>query len=339
MIAAAMLLTSVSAVAQNKTDKQGRRQGHWIRTDKDGSKIYEGDFVDGKETGTFTYYYADGSVRMRNTYTVPGRVCRHETFDEQGHRLTEGVYNQRNRDGVWKFYAADGRLVKEATYSMGIKNGVHTVFERNGDTAEVTNWHNGERHGRWWRHLEGKGYITANYVNGGIEGRLVEYDSEGLLAREGNYRNGLRHGTYDIYEKGQKVVTENWHDGVMGERRLRLLLPEERWVSVYDILCLAPQGKAKVVVYLTDGTKLVTRESADALYSRLGTDRFVSANRKSRIMVARDNVRGTVKDAEGRDILHLEPQIDLVIFPDEDGLKMVQSRLYDDNSPLKGMRK
>jgi antitoxin component YwqK of YwqJK toxin-antitoxin module len=338
LIAAALLLTSVSAVAQNKTDKQGRRQGHWIRTDKDGSKIYEGDFVDGQETGTFTYYYADGSVRMRNTYTVPGRVCRHETYDEQGHRLTEGVYNQRNRDGLWKFYAADGRLVKEATYSMGIKNGRHVVYERTGDTAEVTTWRNGERNGRWWRRLEGKGYITANYVDGGIEGRLLEYDSEGLIAREGNYKKGLRHGTNDLYEKGQKVVTENWHEGVMSERRLRLLLPEERWVSVYDILCLAPQGKAKVVVYLTDGTKLVTRESADDLYRRLGTDRFVSANRKSRVMVARDNVRGITKDKEGRETLLLEPQPDLVIFPDEDGLKMVQSRQFDDNSPLKNMR-
>ena len=41
-LAAALLLTSVGAMAQNKIDKQGRRQGHWVRTDKDGSKIFEG---------------------------------------------------------------------------------------------------------------------------------------------------------------------------------------------------------------------------------------------------------------------------------------------------------
>ena len=55
-------------------------------------------------------------------------------------------------------------------------------------------------------------------------------------------------------------------------------------------------------------------------------------------MVARDNVRGITKDKEGRETLLLEPQPDLVIFPDEDGLKMVQSRQFDDNSPLKNMR-
>ena len=52
LLATALMLTAVSATAQNKTDQQGRRQGHWIRTDKDGSKIFEGDFVDGLETGT-----------------------------------------------------------------------------------------------------------------------------------------------------------------------------------------------------------------------------------------------------------------------------------------------
>ena len=52
-LAAAMMLTAASAVAQNQVDKQGRRQGHWIRTDKDGSKIFEGDFKDGLETGVF----------------------------------------------------------------------------------------------------------------------------------------------------------------------------------------------------------------------------------------------------------------------------------------------
>ena len=40
------------------------------------------------------------------------------------------------------------------------------------------------------------------------------------------------------------------------------------------------------------------------------------------------------KDAEGRDILMIEPQPDFVIFPDEDGQKMVRSRQYEDDSPL-----
>ena len=334
LLTAALLLTSVSATAQNKVDKQGRRQGHWIRTDKDGTKIYEGDFLDGKETGTFTYYYADGTVRMRNTYTEPGVKCDHEAYDEQGHLLARGHYDRRNRDGQWLFYAEDGRLVKEASYRMGIKDGLHVIYTHTGDTAEVTHWVNNHRHGRWWKRIGKQGYSTGRYVNGGLEGRLVEYDDNGQLAREGNYLDGLKHGSYRYFEGGQLTIDERWEHGLMIDRRIRLLLPEEKFVSVHSIVCLAPMGKNRVSLLLDDGRKLVAQESADLVYERIGGELFDCANRKSRIMVARHAVQGLSKDADGRDILILEPQPDFVIFPDEDGIKMVRSRHFDDDPAL-----
>ncbi len=335
LLTAALLLTSVSAIAQNKVDKQGRRQGHWIRIDKDGTKIYEGDFLDGKETGTFTYYYADGTVRMRNIYTVPGERCDHEAYDEKGHLLARGHYDRRNRDGHWQFFAEDGRLVKEASYRMGIKDGLHVIYTHTGDTAEVTHWVNNHRHGRWWKRIGKQGYITGTYVNGGLEGRLVEYDDNGLLAREGHYLDGLKHGSYRYYEDGQLTIDERWEHGLMLDRRIRMLLPEEKFLSIHDIICLAPLGKNRVTLLLDDGSKLITHESADLVYERIGDELFDCANRKSRIIVARRAVQGIGKDTEGRDILLLEPQPDFAIFPDEDGIKMVRSRHFDDEPALK----
>lgn len=334
MLAAAMTFASLCATAQNKVDQQGRRQGHWLRTDKDGTKIYEGDFINGLETGTFTYYYPNGNVRMRNTYLIPGKRCSHEAYDEQGHLLARGHYDRRNRDGRWLFYAEDGRLVKEASYRMGVKDGLHVVYTHSGDTAEVTHWRDNHRNGRWWKRIGRQGYITGTYVNGGLEGRLVEYDDDGMLVREGNYRDGLKHGTYRYYEQGNMTVDERWQHGALADRRIRLLLPQEEFVSIFDIACLAPQGKNKVSITLNDGTKRLTLESADLVYERIGDELFDCANRKSRIMVARRAVQGLGKDAEGRDILLLDPQPDFAIFPDEDGLKMVRSRHFDDEPIL-----
>lgn len=337
-LAAALLLTSVGAMAQNKIDKQGRRQGHWVRTDKDGSKIFEGDFVDGQETGTFTYYYHDGSVRLRNTYTVPGRVCTHEAYDEQGHLLARGQYNQRNRDGRWQFFAADGRVVKEAEYSMGVKHGLHVIFTSKGDTAEVTHWRNNHRHGRWWKRIGAKGYITGTYLNGGLEGRLVEYDDNGTLVRDGNYTDGFKHGSYRYLDAQGITVDEVWNHGTMTDRRIRLLTDKTLYVSIFDIACLAPQGKAKTVVVLKDGSKLICHEATEPVYDRIGTENFAYANRKGRVLVALSCVQRIAKDNEGRDILVLEPQPDFAIYPDEDGLKMVRSAQYSDDSPLDKLR-
>ncbi len=333
-MAAALMLGAATAEGQNAIDEQGRRQGHWSRVDKDGTKIYEGEFVDGLETGTFTYYHSNGMVRIRNTYTEPGKRCNHEVYDEKGRLMAIGEYHQRNRHGLWKFYAEDGRLVKEATYNMGIKEGRHTIFTRKGDTSEVTLYRNNHRHGRWWKRIGEKGYITGTYVNGSLEGRLVEYDQEGMLAREGYYADGQKHGTYRYYEHGTLAVDERWSHGLLSERKILLRTPEERYESVYNIVCLAAQGKSRVAVYLRDGSKLLVQESADAVYDRLGTERFSSANRKSRVLVAVDAVQGIGKDSEGREILLLEPQPDMAIFPDEDCMKMVNALRYEEHSPL-----
>lgn len=333
---AAMALTmlALGAEAQNTVDKQGRRQGHWVRTDKDGTKLFEATYIDGLEVGTSTYYYADGTVRIRNTFTEPGVRCMHEAYDEQGHLLAMGEYCQRNRDGEWKFFAKDGRLLKEAVYKMGIKEGLHVIFDKQGDTAEVTHWHNNQRHGRWWKRIGEKGYITGNYVSGSMEGRLVEYDDRGALAREGYYQNGLKHGTYRFFEHGRLTVDERWNHGILSDRKILLLAPEAQFTSIYDIACLAAQGKNRVVVVLTDGTKLIAQESADVVYDRLGNERFTLANRKSRIMVAREAAQRIGKDKEGREILIMEPQPDFAIFPDEDCIKMVNAKQYDEHSPL-----
>ena len=218
---------------------------------------------------------------------------------------------------------------------MGIKDGLHVIYTHTGDTAEVTHWVNNHRHGRWWKRIGKQGYITGTYVNGGLEGRLVEYDDNGLLAREGHYLDGLKHGSYRYYEDGQLTIDERWEHGLMLDRRIRMLLPEEKFLSIHDIICLAPLGKNRVTLLLDDGSKLITHESADLVYERIGDELFDCANRKSRIIVARRAVQGIGKDTEGRDILLLEPQPDFAIFPDEDGIKMVRSRHFDDEPALK----
>lgn len=334
LLTAALTLIPLTTAAQNQVDNQGRRQGHWIRTDKDGSKIFEGDFVDGQETGVFTYFYHNGTVRIRNTYSEPGRRCLHEAYDEQGHLLARGEYNQRNRDGLWRFYAEDGRLVKEASYKMGIKDGRHVVYERNGDTAEVAHWTNNHRNGRWWKRIGKSGYITGTYVNGGLEGRLVEYNDEGQMVHEGYYADGLKHGGHTYFQNGEPVIKERWVNGNMNDRNILLPTPDRRFESIYDIACMAAQGKSKTVVLLKNGTRLTVLESPDIIFDRAGDELFSLANRKSRVMVARDCIQGISKDKEGREILLLEPQPDFAIFPDEDAVKMINALRYNEHSPL-----
>lgn len=324
-----LLVAHTVSVAQNTIDRQGRRQGHWIKTDKDGSKIYEGDFVDGHETGLFTYYYPDGTIRIRNTFTSDGKQCSHEAYDEKGNLIATGMYAQKNREGEWRYYTATGRLIKIAGYHMGVKEGLHVIFTENGDTAEVTTWRDGRRDGRWWRRTAEVGRIEGRYKNGGLDGRLTESDAAGQIVMEANYKDGSRHGFCHRYEKGTLAVDEEWDRGILIDRKVMVKQPETAYVSIFKIACLVPKGKNQVVVYTRNGESVITYEPYEDLYARIGSETFTLANREAHVMVATDCVMGLKKDSENRDVLDTDPDLPIAIYPDDDCRKMVESLQRD----------
>lgn len=327
IIALAMLCMAFAANAQNRIDNQGRRQGHWIKTDKDGSRIFEGDFVDGKETGTFNYYYPDGTLKIRNTFTVPGRYCTHEAYDRKGHLLASGFYNQKNRDGEWKFYNAEGKLIKSASYKMGVKDGAHIIYDRNGDTVEVAYWQDNRRHGRWWKRIGEKGHISGRYEKGLMQGRLAEYDGEGRLVREGNYKDGAKHGAYRHYENGTCTVDEMWQEGTLAERKILIHTANGTvWQSIFGIAYFMPKGQNGTTIYLNDdGAKLASSDAFESISERVGHETFVIIDRKARVMANTGSIAGITKDADGRETLDLQPRPPFTIFPDEECIKMVRS--------------
>lgn len=321
----ATILVGLGCQAQNRTDNQGRKQGHWIKTDKDGSKTFEGDFKDGKEVGLFQYFYPDGTIRMKNNFTEPGKICTHEAYDEKGHLLAKGFFNQKNRDGEWNFFTEEGKLIKQVTYRMGVKEGKQTIYTSKGDTAEVSYWKDNKRHGRWWKRIGEQGYITGTYEHGGLEGVVREYGDDQTLVREGHYKNGSKHGTYQYFEQGILTIDEIWDKGLLTERKVLIKQPENAYISIFDIAFLMPKGKSQVIIHTRKGHSINTFESSETLYPRLGSEVFTFANKEGRVMVNPSCIMGIAKDSEDRDILELDPKPEFDIFPDEDCIKMVKS--------------
>lgn len=311
--------------AQNQIDKQGRKQGHWIRTDKDGTKIYEGSFKNDLEIDTFQYFYPNGVLRIRNIYVTPGRYCSHEAFDEQGHLLAKGFYNQKNRDGQWQIFNEEGKLIKIASYRMGIKEGLQVIFTHSGDTAEVCYWKDNHRDGRWWKRIGTNGAITGTFVKGSLEGRLVEYGEDGTMIRDGNYKNGEKNGSYKYFENKVLTVDESWNDGTLLDRKILISTPQPTFISSFAIAYFYPKGKEQSILYKMDGTVFNCQESVETIFGRVGSEQFVTVDRKNNIVSKVSCIQGLTRDEEGREILSLDPQPSFSVFPDEDCVKMVKS--------------
>ena len=326
--------------AQNSIDKQGRKQGHWIKTDNQGKKIFEGNFKDGHEVGTFEYFYGDGTVRLRNVFEgTDGKRCSHEAYDEKGRLVAKGWYFQKNRDGRWEFYAEDGKLIKLAHYRMGVKEGQQVIFEHSGDTAEVLTWKDDKKEGRWWKRTGKKAYLTATYKGGALDGRLTEWDENGQLAHECTYSRGAKDGHSIYYRGGLKTVDESWQKGIFIDRTVLILEGKKaHYVSIYRIAYVVPvgQNRDKAIVYLTDGTKFTATEQADDICGRLGDELFSMVNQKNRVVASTGCIKGIKKDGEGREILDLEPEPPFVIFPDEDCVKLVRAKMNEKNGVVPG---
>ena len=100
----------------NRTDEQGRKQGHWVEQDAYGN-VFEGAYVDDKEHDHWVERWADGDVY-------------------------EGPYVDGKEHGDWVERFADGDAWK-GQFVNGERHGRWVSWKPNG-TEAVTHWHHGE---------------------------------------------------------------------------------------------------------------------------------------------------------------------------------------------------
>jgi antitoxin component YwqK of YwqJK toxin-antitoxin module len=53
----------------NKTDQQGRKQGHWIKKYPKGNTMYEGSFIDDKPVGEFKRFNSNNTLKSILIYS------------------------------------------------------------------------------------------------------------------------------------------------------------------------------------------------------------------------------------------------------------------------------
>lgn len=324
IITTLLAILPLMAMSQNMMDSQGRRQGKWVKTDKNNRKVYEGTFKDGLEVGTFTYYYSDGTVRMKNTFLVDGKYCSHEAYDKNGKLMAKGFYNQKNRDSVWNIYNAEGKLLKSETYKMGTKTGKSVLFSTNGDTIEIQYWNDNKKHGRWYRKVL-NGYLEGNYANNLLDGPFAEYRNNKVVA-EGRYSEGLRNGQWKHYDGNNLEVVEKWNNGNLIDRKVLIYSEKPQMISTDEIAYFYPKGK-KTVVITMDGTTIMDEENSHKLFEKVGEENFVTLNKEKQLVAAYRCIMGFEKDSDGKEYVNLSPKLSFNLYPDDDCRKLVESIL------------
>ena len=219
-----VLISSIGSFSQhtiNQTDAQGRKQGAWRKDDKDGYRVYNGQFSDGIPIGKFTYLYPNSKVRTISIFSDNGSVTRTTSWFKNGNLMAKGNYINQRRDSLWQFFSEfDGALVSEEFYKDGKKEGLEKVFYPGEGEAEVITWKDDLRDGPWKQFYDdGTAKLIGGYINNEREGPIKTYFLTGNVHATGYYKNGHQDSLWIYYnDTGKVTLKEYFEKGILLKR-------------------------------------------------------------------------------------------------------------------------
>jgi antitoxin component YwqK of YwqJK toxin-antitoxin module len=217
------LLFSQNEKTINQTDKNGMKQGHWIK--KNGPVlIYDGFFKDDRPVGEFKRYYEDNKLKSLLIYSNDGKDADAIIYHPNGFVASKGKYINQLKEGKWQFYSQyiSDYLISEEVYSGNKKNGLSLKFYSNGIIAERINYVNDVRDGEWTQYYRNATLcLKTYYLSGKINGKFEMWYENGKMELSGEYKNDIREGHWKIFKEDGTVKYESdYMAGVTKNRQM-----------------------------------------------------------------------------------------------------------------------
>jgi antitoxin component YwqK of YwqJK toxin-antitoxin module len=226
-----VLLLAITTVAVgqtksdlNKTDQQGRKQGHWIKKYPNGNILYEGSFVNDKPVGEFRRYNSNNTLKSVLIYSSDSREADAIIYHPNGFISSRGKYTDQLKEGKWEFYSSliNGYLINEETYTKNVRNGISIRYYPGSAIAEKVNYVNGVREGEWLQyHENGRLLMRAFYKKGELDGKFEAWHSNGKPEYKGMYKRNMRDGKWQVFsDKGILKYEIAYIDGITKDRQI-----------------------------------------------------------------------------------------------------------------------
>lgn len=226
----------------NQTDKDGRKQGHWIKKYPSGTILYDGYFRDDKPDGEFKRYYDDGGIMSVMVFSQNGNVANASLFYQNGFPASSGKYVSQLKEGAWKFYSPTvrGLVVSTDEYTKDKRNGLSVQFYPDSAVAEKASYKNDRREGPWLKYYpDGTVSFSANCTNGRLNGSFEGFFENGKPEIKGSYKDDLKDGLWTIYsDDGRERFKIKYTLGI----------PENRDLDIYETNYLDSLEKNKVTI-------------------------------------------------------------------------------------------
>lgn len=224
-----LLVISASVSGQtateiNKTDDQGRKQGHWIKKYPNYTIMYDGIFKDNHPVGEFKRFFESSTLRSVLIYSEDGNEAIASIYHENGYISSKGTFINQLKEGKWQFFSefTKGYLVSEEFFTGNIKNGPSLKFYPDSIVAERLIYKNNVPEGECIQYYP-KGTISmkSNYLNGKFNGLFEVWFVNGQIEFSGQYKNDVKDGIWFIYKNDGTVKYKiTYIDGVTKDHQM-----------------------------------------------------------------------------------------------------------------------
>lgn len=182
--------------------KNGKFQGTVREWAKDGTKIYEAEYNQGKQHGKELQWYANGEKKVELNYIEgqPSGIC--TEWHKNGKKKSEGNFALGKEEGRHYWWFANGQMDQEIPYKNGEANGSIKNWYINGQLKLEGEYEMGQKHGKTTKWFEdGQKKSVEFFQNDKAEDEAKYWSSKGILH------------TIRIYKAGRLIQEKNYRSG------------------------------------------------------------------------------------------------------------------------------
>ncbi len=142
---------------------------------------------------------------------IPGSDMQRATKrDPLGDIIEYGFVHNGLKQGTWTTYNQDSKAPEKImSYIDGALNGPYIEMDPQGRFALLANYKANVLHGHYGKYRIGRPELTANYVDGQLDGVMAEYDyRNNKIKQEVSYKMGLKDGYLRYYNEEGKITLE-----------------------------------------------------------------------------------------------------------------------------------
>jgi len=157
-----------------------KKEGKWTYWNEFGQLEKEEHYKGGKLHGSLSTWWSGANFKEKLEYYEHGKKYgKFNTWHKNGKKSVEGFWVNDKPHGEWRSWYSNGQIQEEWVEENGVLNGIRTYYYINGQKKTEENYKNGVLDGvkSVW-HENGRKYFEEKYINGKMISQKLEKDKD-----------------------------------------------------------------------------------------------------------------------------------------------------------------